>query len=344
MRLDSSHVEGGDEITSSKIGKATFEPKTKKFLQICVAKMADGSESRIPVHIVNGAEKGPKLCLLSAIHGDETFPIDVVREIVEKTDVDNLAGTIIAIPVANPHSFESGTRNTPFDFANLNRIFPGKSDGSLSERIACGISRQVMKNADYLIDLHSGPASLNVNYTYVYEFAGEIGKRSEEVAAIFGQEILYKGPPIAGTALEFALKSNLVAFTVEIGSPEFRCEEHLKMGVRGVENVMKHLEMIPGKPLLPRKQCMIKDKIVWRPTHGGLLCPVYGGLETQGEVVAGGTTVARIISPYTFEELEQVKAPYKDTLLIMVRARSRIIAGEDSYQFGNLKTADWIRR
>lgn len=328
---------------SLKIGNATFEPKTKKFVQISVAKMADGSESHIPVHIVNGAKKGPKLCLLSAIHGDETFPIDIVREIAEKTDVDKLSGTIIAVPVANPHSYESGIRNTPFDFSNLNRIFPGKSDGSLSDRIAHGISQQVMKNADYLIDLHSGPASLNVNYTYVYEFAGEIGKRSEELATVFGQEILYKSAPIAGTALDFALRSNVVAFTVEIGSPEFRCEEHLKMGVRGVENVMKNIEMVPGEPVLPKKQCMIKDRIVWRPTHGGLLCPVYGGLETQGEVVPQGTTLARIISPYTFEEFERVRAPYEETLLIMVRARSRIIPGEDCYQFGDLKTANWIR-
>ena len=328
---------------SLKIGNATFEPKTKKFVQISVAKMADGSESQIPVHIVNGAKKGPRLCLLSAIHGDETFPIDIVREIAEKTDVDRLSGTIIAVPVANPHSYESGIRSTPFDFLNLNRIFPGKSDGSLSERIAHGISQQVMKNADYLIDLHSGPASLNVNYTYVYEFAGEIGKRSEELATVFGQEILYKSAPIAGTALDFALRSNVVAFTVEIGSPEFRCEEHLKMGVRGVENVMKNIGMVPGEPVLPKKQCMIKDRIVWRPTHGGLLCAVYGGLETQGEVVAQGTTLARIISPYTFEEFERVRAPYEETLLIMVRARSRIIPGEDCYQFGDLKTANWIR-
>lgn len=326
------------------IRNTTFEHKTKNFVQISVAKMADGSESRIPVHIVNGAQKGPRLCLLSAIHGDETFSIDVVREIVEKTHVENLSGTIIAVPVANPHSYESGTRNTPFDFSNLNRIFPGKSDGSLSERIAHEISQQIIKNADYLIDLHGGPASLNVNYTYVYEFGDRIGKRSEDLAAVFGQEILYKSPPIAGTALECALKSNVVAFTVELGSPEFRCDEHLEMGVRGVENVMKHIEMIPGEPAMPKRQCMIKDRIVWRPAHGGLLCPVYGGLETQGEVVAGDTTLARTISPYTFEELEQVKAPYEETLLIMVRARSRIFPGEDCYQFGNLKTADWIRQ
>ena len=330
---------------SLKIGNTTFEPKTKKFVQISVAKMADGSESRIPVHIVNGAKKGPRLCLLSAIHGDETFSIDVVREIVEKTDIDNLSGTIIAVPVANPHSYESGTRNTPFDFSNLNRIFPGKSDGSLSERIAHVISQQVIKNADYLIDLHGGPDfPLNVNYTYVHESAGEIGKRSEELATVFGQEILYKSSAIGGTALEFALKSNVVGFTPEIGSPEFRCKEHLEMGVRGVENVMKRIGMIPGEPIMPKKQCMIKDRVVWRPTHGGLLCPVYGGLETQGEVVAGGTTLARIVSPYTFEELEQVRAPYEETLLIMVRARSRIFPGEDSYQLGNLKTANWIRR
>jgi hypothetical protein len=331
-------------MMSLKIGTESLERKTRRFFQLSVAKMADGSESRIPVHILNGAKKGPTLCLLSAIHGDEIFPMDVVREIVERTDLEKLSGTIIAVPVANPHSFESGTRNTPFDFSNLNRIFPGKSDGSLSERIAHVISQQVMRKADYLIDLHSGPASLNVNYTYVYEFAGDIGKESEEIAAVFGQEILYKSAPIAGTALEFALRNNVVAFTVEIGSPEFRCEEHLKIGVRGVENVMKHLDMISGKPVLPKKQCMIKDKLVWRPTHGGLLCPVYGGLETQGEVVAGGTTLARIISPYTFEELERVKAPYEETLLIMVRARSRIFPGDDSYQFGNMKTARWIRR
>ena len=124
---------------------------------------------QFPVVIVNGAGEGPTLCLTSGVHATEYAPIDAVMRIVQSIEATSLRGALIAVPVVNMRMFDSRTGFvSPFDGLNLNKVAPGRSDGSISEILAKVLLDEVIGAATYHIDLHAGDL-------------GELGQREHEL-------------------------------------------------------------------------------------------------------------------------------------------------------------------
>ena len=348
---------------SLKIGEVISEPGTKKFGRINLVKTLDGGEAFIPVHIVHGKKQGPILLLDSTQHGDEDFTITIVRKIVQKTDVNRLAGTIIAIPVVNPYALATRTRVMfslgAYAAYNLDRMYflPGKNLStfhvyhkvapSLPERIAYEVA-QILEKAKVVcvLDLHSGPYALGCEYNYLGATApANVETKIRELCKVLGQEFIIHDPlfPFEGMLVNYAAKLNIPGVQILYGAQMHGCEEYLERGVRGVENVMKHLGMISGKPILPKKQFVVRERIIMKATHGGMFFPKVGGIvEALHKRVPEGTVLGTIISPYTFEELERVTAPYEETALLLVRARSTVNPGEYLYTCADMKTAEVI--
>src|SRR5262249_56052604 len=116
-----------------------------------------GAGADIPVTVINGRTPGPVLALVAGTHGYEYSPILALQRLLPKISPQTLSGAVILVHVANMPSFLRRTiYYGPEDGKNLNRVYPGKPDGTLSERIARVITTQVIERADYLIDLHCG--------------------------------------------------------------------------------------------------------------------------------------------------------------------------------------------
>ena len=112
---------------------------------------------QLPLVIVNGADDGPTLCLTAGVHATEYAPIDAVMRIVQSLGPANLHGAVIAVPVVNIRMFDSRTGFvSPFDGLNLNKVAPGRADGSISERLAKVLLDEIVGCAGYHIDLHAG--------------------------------------------------------------------------------------------------------------------------------------------------------------------------------------------
>jgi len=105
-----------------------------------VAALGDNG-ARIPVSLVRGAGRGPVLALVAGTHGYEYPGISALQRLRQSIDPRALRGTLILVHIANPPSFYGRTIYTsPADGKNLNRVFPGRPDGTLSERIAYEIT------------------------------------------------------------------------------------------------------------------------------------------------------------------------------------------------------------
>ncbi|MEP3423347.1 MAG: succinylglutamate desuccinylase/aspartoacylase family protein [Sulfitobacter sp.] len=115
---------------------------------------------RVPVYCINGAP-GPTTLVLGGMHGDEYEGPIAIQHLVQGTSPDDLVGRLILVPALNLPAVQSGTRLSPEDGLNLNRVFPGDPQGSLTQRIAHFISETLIPLADHVIDLHSGGRSLN---------------------------------------------------------------------------------------------------------------------------------------------------------------------------------------
>jgi predicted deacylase len=301
--------------------------------QIPDTTLASGHELFIPLHRLQGSSPGPTLGLSAVVHGDEPLTNEVVRRVLTSIDPAQLRGTILAVPVVNSLAFESLTRHTPIDMLDLNRNFPGSPAGWLSEQIAHVLSTRFVSQLDVHMDLHTGGIFPTVDYVYIFD-------KSRELSLAFGSNFLFEpSQPYQGTFAVPARQKGIPFFTVELGGGSFLDAHYLEHGVRGVTNVLRQLKMLDGEVVRPPSQTIVTEMAVVRPRFGGVLHPEIG-LDQLGKEVAGGTLLGRVVSPYTFETLEEIRSPFNRGIMILLRgAIMRVHPGDYGYMVANAESA-----
>ncbi len=114
----------------------------------------DGIQDDVICVITNG--EGPRVVVSSGTHGDEYEPQLILRQLVSQLDVADVRGRLIIIPSINPPASQRGMRLSPIDGQNLNRTFPGKADGTCTERLSAFMHDKVFPQADLFVDVHAG--------------------------------------------------------------------------------------------------------------------------------------------------------------------------------------------
>lgn len=324
-------------------GVAT-ERGEKSLCYLDIGKLADGEDLRMAVHIMAGAKTGPTLCLLATAHGDETLGIDIIQRIFSEVRPEGLSGQIVAVPVVNPLSFSSQTYHTPQDMQNIEGLFPGAIEGSLTAKMASILSKEVIDHVDCILNLHGMGHGVN-EFVYVPNFSGKVGKETIELAKAFGLRILYLGPAYPGRCVKYAAETRgIPGIMSEIGADLMWAPDVAKfvgIGVKGVKNVLKYLNMIPGEVERPEQQILLKERTSFRARHGGMFHPEFG-LEGLGKVLPKGTLLGRTVNPQTFEEVERITTPYDEGILFAVKGRGRVHPGDFMFHVGNMKTAEMI--
>ena len=212
------------------------------------------------------------------------------------------------MPVVNSLAFESLSRHTPIDMLDLNRNFPGSPSGWLSEQIAHVLSTRFVSQLDVHVDLHTGGVFPTVDYVYIFD-------RSRELSVAFGSSFLFEpSQPYQGTFAVPAAAKGIPFFTVEVGGGSFLDAHYVEHGVRGVFNVLRHLGMIDGEVVKPPSQTIVTEMAVVRPRFGGVLYPEIG-LDQLGKE-GRGTLLGRVVSPYSFETLEEIRSPFERGYMI----------------------------
>ena len=313
------------------INSKEVKPNSKTYLTMKVTTDLDGGDINLPVHVVVGARSGPTLALFSTLHGSEWLPIDVTRRIMQKTQPSDIAGTILAVPVGNPVAFGNYlNRNTrdESDNADLNRVFPGQFTW-IAEQISSKLANEVMAKSDCLIDLHWGIWGSTLGAVmYGTDFPDpEVVRKCEEIAKVFGYPCIHRGKAVTvfpGPRSSMGYFGGVLGkpcIGVELGGAGFdeAIEERwINMNITGVENVMKHLKMLKGEPILPDKY-LVWDKR-WRvnPTVAGILVPKIPANSLMREVKKGDL-LGQVVSPYSFQVLEELKSPGNGILFMSAR-------------------------
>lgn len=339
---------------------------TKEFHWLNICMMADGSPLRVPMHRLIGIEPGRRLTVVSAQHGYETSEIEVCRQIVQTIDPTLLKGTLTVVPIASPITFEWGTRCTWIDSlygdsGNMNRLWPGRQDGWITDRIIWELNENVVRGSDVVIDLHDGdtaPPGLTICYGYAGVTKDDaLTKKNRELAVASGIDILVKKATFdrPGTLSGYCGSQGIACFTCEIGefygfqegnspSAEAPASGIPEGGVTAILNLMKHLGMLAGEPKLPRRQVIISPENNLRPSHGGLLISEIRGTQI-GRIIPQGTLLGKVVSPYTFEVLEEIRAPYAQNMILATTYRHpfvRVNAGNYCYIVADMATAEWV--
>jgi predicted deacylase len=286
--------------------------------------LADGSPVDVPVTVIVGAQSRPRVAVTAAVHGDEFEGVRAVLDLMREITPEQLQGSIVLVPIANPPAFNACTRVSPLDGVNLNRIFPGSARGSFSERLADALTQQVIRQCDALIDLHSG----GTRYLFQPQ-AGfyrlpdqpELSQRSFEMAQAFGLELLWELPGRAGVNSYEAMRAGIPAIGLEIGG-NGRCEPaHVEQAKRGTLNVLAQLKMLPALNAPPVRQRVWRGDFTLCPASG-LFAPVVA----LNEKVVAGQLLYSILNARG--EICYQRHAAHDGLISAMRVFAAIQAGE----------------
>src|SRR5688572_977763 len=143
-----NHI-GCDEFDPDRFG-----PSSKQAVFIELSPFQGGELVGFPALVVNGSRPGKTLVAIAGVHGDEYEGVQALHEIYHQLDLGEMCGRLIAVPIANLAAHRAVNRHSPVDFLNLARTFPGRKEGTLSERLAHYLSKVIIARADFFIDLH----------------------------------------------------------------------------------------------------------------------------------------------------------------------------------------------
>ncbi|MEJ7813489.1 MAG: succinylglutamate desuccinylase/aspartoacylase family protein [Gemmatimonadaceae bacterium] len=268
---------------------------------------------QIPVVLINGRRDGPVLCLTAGVHATEYAPIEAVMRVVQALRPEDVRGAVIAVPVANMRMFECRTGFvSPLDGLNLNKVAPGRRDGSISEILARALLDDIICRAEYHIDLHAGDLG-----EMLLPFAGcaltgrpDLDERGEALARLYSPKLISLAtaggtiPPFPDGLVYAAAQRGVVSIFAESGGNGTLEEADVCVHLDGIRNVMRHLDMIDGGRPVAGPRIAARDRTVVRASRAGLV-----RLKVRiGDEIAAGQEVAEVCNVFG-EVVERVCSP-----------------------------------
>lgn len=305
------------------VGSATARQGEKASGWIVVPDGADSSDkgTRIPVSVVNGARPGRVLALVAGTHGYEYTSIVALPRVLARLEPSRMSGAVILVHLANPSTFYGRRIYYGGDGKNLNRVYPGRPDGTLSDRIAYAITREVIDKCTHLADLHCGDGNESLRPYSYWMVSGnkEIDDASLEMNLAFGLDHIVidrdrpSDPAKSVYTANTAILRGKPAITAESGGMGLTDEASVAAQEAGAMSLIAHLGIMEAPSLTVDKPLWITRSEVLRARVMGLWHPVVEKMQW----VATGTLIGRITDPFG-KMLDEVHAPFAGEILYVV--------------------------
>jgi len=299
------------------IGTVTAQPGS-----VASGELTIDEGARIPFSIVNGTKSGPVLALIAGVHGQEYTPVLALQRLRTAIDPATLTGTVVMVHVANMPSYTARTiYYSPVDRKNLNRVFPGRADGTLSERIADRITREIIARATHVVDIHSGDGNESLR-PYVYWITTgppEVAEISRKMALASGFDhiVIDRGRPTDPAASVYLTNTAILrgkpGLTVESGFLAVSDEASIVRIEHAVAGWLKLLGMRATGPDPTAHPIWIDRSEVLTSKFTGIWYPMV----ERGHTVAEGTLVGRV-TDFFGKTLQEIRAPFGGEVLYVV--------------------------
>lgn len=247
----------------------------------------------IPICVAKGGT-GPTALLTGANHGEEYEGPVALMELAQTLTAAELTGRVIIIPAMNYPAFRAATRTSPIDRGNLNRTFPGKPDGTITEKIADYFQRTLLPLADVVVDIHAGGKTLDF---IPLACAHRLPDKNQEAKCVAAMEAF--SAPYSMMLLEIdsvgmydsaAEEMGKVFVSTELGGGGSSSSRSNAIAKRGIRNILIHSGILRGEMEkaasirldMPSGDCFAFSE------HEGLfeICADLGAQVTKGSVIA----------------------------------------------------------
>lgn len=312
----------GAQVAPLTIGAVTAKAgeKTSGYLEVPAGRDAG---TRIPITVIRGAQPGPTLALIGGTHGVEVAPILALQQLRERVDPAQLKGTLVIVHVANMPSFLGRSiYYSPIDGKNLNRVYPGDANGTVSQRIAKVITAEIIDRCDYLVDMHAGDGNESLRpYLYWNKLGVDpaVDERARQMALAWGADHIIVDTTRTKDAANSLYTQNTAqlrgkpAITTETGAMGLAETDIVQRNLDGAQRIMRHLGMLRGAVTLTTAP-------VWLGKYQVLTSPETGTWHPAVErahTVAKGAVIGRV-TDFFGAVIAEVKAPFDGEVMYVI--------------------------
>ncbi len=281
------------------INNQSIAKGSNKLIRLNVSKLPSGTPIDIQANIFRSKVDGPTVLILGGLHGDEINGVEIVRRALADKYFNTLKkGSVIAIPLLNVYGFNNFSREVP-DGKDINRSFPGTTKGSLASQVARKLGKEILPHVDCGIDFHTGGASI---YNVPQIRIAPNDEQAFTLAEKFNTQFIVYSNLIPKSLRKEMSKLNKPMVVFE-GGESLRLDElSIEEGLKGITNVLSHLEMI-DKVNNTQESKVIKES-TWQRA---LVAGIFVSLIKSGDFVAKNQVIGNIATPYG-KIIKEIKA------------------------------------
>jgi predicted deacylase len=280
----------------------------------------------IPFFVLVGKSREPKFCVVAAVHGNEYEGVAALLDLARELDPHKLRGMLTLVPAVNPQAVYAGSRRNPIDLADLNRTFPGKPDGTLSERLAYTVFHEFVVGNKLVLSMHGWWHEAAVIPYVEYPLGSSAAaRRSRDAALATGLEHLHPYHWLPGQLGAQALLHGVAALEPEVGGMGMVTPEGQRTYRNMVYRLLVHLGMLDAKDSRadpPGPAPKLIDHGAYLANYAGL----FRSYVRVGESVKKGDLLWRILS-LAGDCLEEFRAP-RPSIVGMLRTFASVQPGD----------------
>lgn len=283
----------------------------------------------VPITVIKNGT-GPTVLFVGGNHGGEYEGVVTLLKLSQSLEADQIQGRVIILPAMNLPAVQAGERVSPIDGLDMNRSFPGKYNGTVTQIIAHYVHEAILPLCDAVIDLHAGGYSLDLMPYNSMHYLPDEDLRQRTLAALkaFNAPVSLIMREFTGEGLlDYAVEGmGKIFLCAEIGGEGTLSPSKLKIAETGVQNILKHFNLIAGDPPAPTTQLMEvpeSGNYVYANQDG-----IYEAFFELGEQVADGQAVGQVHFPEEPARPPQVLTIQRGGMLIGTRGPGFVERGD----------------
>lgn len=265
------------------------------------------SPQYMPIKVINGQKEGACIVIFSVLKGTELNGLEIANRVIKTLKPSQIAGTVITIPVMNVYGLTHYPATLPTG-NNLANCFPGNEHGSYGERVAYLITEEIFKKADYCIELQTGGLNHNILPQVYCNFDNKLAR---DLAKVFRAPVV-TNVAIEGNHLRQTTEELHIPLLVYQAGEAMRFDENsIQLGVNGIKNVMRAIDMLEKEPIQEVKPIFSREE-EWIIAHKG------GILHTDvplGQTINKGDVIGNISDPFGADIIEPIKSPQQGVVV-----------------------------
>lgn len=307
----------------------TIHPGERTHLALPFPELYSCTDIYMPIKVLHGKRSGPCLLIFSAVRGNEMNGIEIIARLLEHPALENIAGTLIAVPVLNVFGMVNYPKTLPGNVA-LSDCFPGNEHGSFGERIAHIFTKEILSKATCCVELQTG----DLNHAILPQvFCSLNDKNHRDLARQFQTPVINNVNMDNNPLRQTAESLNIPLLVYQAGEAMRFDEAAIQIGLNGLLKLMHHLKLLDKLPV----DASENFKPTFSQDEDWLRAPRSGVLHSKvelGQMISKGERIGLINDPFSADIELPVKAP-KDGIVVGINKHPLIYEGQSIFKIAS---------